>query len=207
MVDGRPGGNKGEKEEKGGLTRRKFTLGVLVASAAGALGSALTLLKVLSPAKKGGYETTIKPGDRLVHARGDSQGAAIQASAFKVGDAVLAYPEGKTANPANLVQLVRLDETAYEPPADLSLTDQGFAAYSAICTHLGCIVSWVENRQSPDASYTECLCHNSIFDPARGAKVMGGPAPVPLAQIGVRVTEGGALVFTGGFNGPIGPQV
>ena len=42
---------------------------------------------------------------------------------------------------------------------------------------------------------------------ALGAEVTGGPAPIPLAQIGVKVSEDGILVFTSGFSGPIGPQV
>ncbi|MCL5023651.1 MAG: ubiquinol-cytochrome c reductase iron-sulfur subunit [Nitrospirae bacterium] len=198
----------GTTEGKAGITRRRFTLGVLVASLLGAAGSVLTLLKVLSPEKQGGgYVTTIRPGDRLVYARGGETGVTVRASSMKVGDAVLVYPSSKASNPANLVQLIRLKETDLKPPTNIGLTDQGFVAYSAICTHLGCTVSWVENQKSPDASYTECFCHNSIFDPARGAKVMGGPAPIPLAQIGVKVTGEGALIFTSDFTGPIGPQV
>ncbi len=200
-----------KKERSGddvGMSRRKFTLGVLIASVLGAFGSVFTLLKVLSPEKRGGgYVTTIEPGDGLVYAKGNSTGASIQASSVKAGDAVLAYPAGKASNPANLVQLIRIDEKDFKPPTDIALTDQGFIAYSAICTHLGCTVSWVRNDKAPDASYTECFCHNSIFDPSRGAKVMGGPAPIPLAQIGVKVKSDGTLIFTGGFKGPIGPQV
>jgi rieske iron-sulfur protein len=204
MVDG----NGGDEQTKKGITRRRFTLAVLAASAAGAFGSLLATLKILVPEKKGaGYAATIQPGDALVYASGGSEGTSITASSMKAGEAVLAYPAGKTSNPANLVQLIKLDETAYKPPTDLSLTDKGFAAYSAICTHLGCTVSWAPNAESPDASFTECHCHNSIFNPARGAKVMGGPAPIPLSQIGVKVKEDGTLAFTSGFNGPIGPQV
>ena len=202
------GGDAGNQEAKGGVTRRRFTLGVLVAALAGAFASLLSLLKVLSPAKKGGgYVATVAPGDQLVYAKGGQQGDLLQASAFQVGDAVLAYPKGKTKNQANLVQLIRLKEAEYKPPTRLDLTDQGFVAYSAICTHLGCTVSWVRNNKSPDTSYTECFCHNSIYNPARGAKVIGGPAPIPLAQIGVKVTKDGTLAFTSGFSGPIGPQV
>ncbi len=204
MVDG----DRGAVTTGGGITRRRFTLGMLLASLAGGLGSLLALLKVLAPEKKGGgYAATIQPGDMLVFAQGGSAGSSVTASSMKAGDAVLAYPSGKTSNPANLVQLIRLNETALKPPTDLSLTDKGFVAYSAICTHLGCTVSWSANAESPDASFTECHCHNSIFNPAEGAKVMGGPAPIPLSQVGVKVREDGTLVFTGGFNGPIGPQV
>jgi rieske iron-sulfur protein len=204
MVDG----NAGSKEDRKGITRRRFTLGVLIASAVGAFASVFSLIKVLSPEKKGGgYVSTISPGDRLVHAKGADMGAPLQASALKVGDAVLVYPAGKSANPANLVQLIKLKQDEFKPPTRIELTDRGFVAYSAICTHLGCTVSWVPNQKSPGASYTECFCHNSIFDPAEGAKVMGGPAPIPLAQIGVKVAGDGSLVFTSNFSGPIGPQV
>jgi rieske iron-sulfur protein len=204
MVDG----VDGERREKTGITRRRFTLAVLIASVAGAFGSLVALLKVLAPEKKGGgYVTTIQPGDRLVFAKGDSMGTPLRASALNVGDAVLAFPHGKSSNPANLVQVIRLEEAEFKPPIHLDLTDKGFVAYSAICTHLGCTVSWVRNKKAPAASFTECFCHNSIFDPARGAKVMGGPAPIPLAQIGIKVADDGTLVFTSDFTGPIGPQV
>jgi rieske iron-sulfur protein len=200
--------NSGSKGDKTGMTRRRFTLGILIASLAGAFGSLFALLKVLSPEKKaGGYATTIQPGDGLVYAQGSDTGAPIQSSSMKAGEAVLAYPSGKSSNPANLVQLIKLEESAFKPPTDVGLTDQGFVAYSAICTHLGCTVSWVANQESPAISYTECFCHNSIFDPAQGAKVMAGPAPIPLAQIGVKVMQDGTLVFTSDFNDPIGPQV
>jgi rieske iron-sulfur protein len=200
--------NSGKEAGKDGITRRRFTLGMLIASIAGAFGSIFALLKELAPEKEGGgYTTTIQPGDVLVYAEGGSAGTPIQASSMKVGDAVLAYPTGKSSNPANIVQLIKLEETALKPPTDISLTDRGFVAYSAICTHLGCTVSWMANAESPATSYTECYCHNSIFNPAQGAKVMAGPAPIPLAQIGVKVTQDGTLAFTSDFNGPIGPQV
>lgn len=196
------------REEQAGISRRRFTLGLLLAGLAGAFASLLSLLKVLSPAKKGGgYVATVAPGDKLVYAKGGQEGDILQADSFKVGDAVLVYPQGKTKNQANLVQLIRLKEGEYQAPTRLNLTDKGFVAYSAICTHLGCTVSWVKNQKSPDASYTECFCHNSIYNPAEGAKVIGGPAPIPLAQIGVKVAKDGSLVFTSGFSGPIGPQV
>ncbi len=199
-------GSSGKSGE--GISRRRFTLGMLLASLAGAFGSLFALLKALVPEKKGGgYAATIQPGDMLVYAQGGNAGASIMASSMKAGDAVLAYPSGRSSNPANLVQLIKLDEAAFKPPTDISLTDKGFAAYSAICTHLGCTVSWAPNAESPDASVTECHCHGSIFNPAEGAKVMGGPAPIPLSQIGVKVRQDGTFAFTSGFNGPIGPQV
>lgn len=200
--------NTESQVEKKGITRRRFTLGIIAASAAAALASVLSFMKVLAPEKKGGgYVSTIKPGDKLVYAKGATVGSPVKASTFKVGDALLVYPSGKSSNPANLVQLIKLSESEFKPPTRMKLTSQGFVAYSAICTHLGCTVSWLEDKKDPSASYTECYCHNSIFNPAQGAKVMGGPAPIPLAQIGIKVEGDGSLVFTSDFTGPIGPQV
>ncbi len=204
MVDGSPV----KEGADSGISRRRFALGVLLTSFAGAIASFVAMLKVLAPETKGaGYVATVKPGDVLVYAEGGNAGASIMASSLKTGDAVLAYPSGRSSNPANVVQLIKLEEKALKPPTDLALTDKGFVAYSAICTHLGCTVSWAKNAKAPDASVTECHCHGSIFNPALGAKVMGGPAPIPLSQIGVKVQPDGTLAFTGGFNGPIGPQV
>ncbi len=202
MVDTNSEGREGH------VTRRQFARGFVLAVVAAAVGSVLSFLKLLAPSKKGGgYVATVSRGDLLVYARGSRMGNLLKASEFEPGEAVLVYPKGKSGNEANLVQLIRLEQSEFKPPTRPELTDQGFVAYSAICTHLGCIVGWVKDKKDPEASYTECPCHNSIFNPARGATVMGGPAPIPLAQIGVKVSRDGTLVFTSGFSGPIGPQV
>ena len=51
--------------------------------------------------------------------------------------------------------------------------DGKFKALSAVCTHLGCTPSWIEERRR-----FECPCHGSVFN-ERGI-VIRGPAPKPL---------------------------
>ena len=58
---------------------------------------------------------------------------------------------------------------------------QGVTAFSAICTHLGCIVAW-----DATAKTIHCPCHDGQFNPANGA-VISGPPPAPLETYKVEV--------------------
>ena len=75
-------------------------------------------------------------------------------------------------------------------PAIVVNTDSGVKAYSAICTHLGCVVAW--NDMS---SQIVCPCHGGTFNPSSGA-VVGGPPPTPLPALTVSV-EGNQIFLTG----------
>jgi Rieske Fe-S protein len=68
-------------------------------------------------------------------------------------------------------------------PAFLFRTNVGVFAYSAICTHQGCTVAYNSLGKTLD-----CPCHGSTFDPANGGKVLGGPAPTPLAKYNVAIS-------------------
>lgn len=63
-------------------------------------------------------------------------------------------------------------------------TDQGVKAYSAVCTHLGCIVTWDEGQK-----VILCPCHDGYFSPATGS-VLSGPPPNPLPTVPVTVKDG-----------------
>jgi Rieske Fe-S protein len=62
----------------------------------------------------------------------------------------------------------------------------GVRAFSAVCTHQGCLVGSVQ-----DGSIA-CPCHGSVFDSATG-EVTQGPATQSLAEVAVKV-EGDAVV-------------
>jgi len=55
-------------------------------------------------------------------------------------------------------------------------------AFSATCTHMGCIVGVAENM-------LVCPCHGSTYDLATG-KNLSGPAPLPLPKIPITVKGG-----------------
>lgn len=144
-------------------------------------------------------------GDRLVFAFGDRAGQTI-APADVALDAqqILAYPFDPSAQRArdgtrlNQLAVVRV---ALErlTPATLARSADGVVAYSGVCTHTGCdVTDWrgAERR-------FKCPCHESEFDPADAARVVGGPAPLPLAALPLTV-EGDALVVAGPFEGYVG---
>ncbi len=63
---------------------------------------------------------------------------------------------------------------------------RGFAAASAVCTHLGCTIAYFQ-----DDGRFHCPCHGSIFG-ADGA-VQHGPAPRPLQWFEVTLARDGQL--------------
>jgi len=61
-------------------------------------------------------------------------------------------------------------------------------AFSAVCTHLGCIVRW----QPGPGSVWLCPCHKGAY--ARDGRVVSGPPPRPLKRYEVAVRDGNVYV-------------
>jgi cytochrome b6-f complex iron-sulfur subunit len=76
-------------------------------------------------------------------------------------------------------------------PAIVIDTAAGVKAYSAICTHLGCIVMWDDTAQN-----IVCPCHDGRFNPASGA-VISGPPPAPLPVLNAVVEGNDIYIVTG----------
>lgn len=86
---------------------------------------------------------------------------------------------GTTADfPAGRGKVVPVND---KPVIVVNTAQGGLRAFSAICTHLGCIVEWDQGRQ-----FILCPCHDGRFNPVNGT-VISGPPPAPLAQLALTV--------------------
>ena len=100
----------------------------------------------------------------------------------------------------NGLLLVRVDPERMTE-ATLSRAAGDVVAYSAVCTHTGCdVTDWDDETRR-----FQCPCHDSQFDPADGARVVGGPAPRQLPSLPLKLNAG-TIVVGSEFNAPIGPQ-
>jgi Rieske Fe-S protein len=150
--------------------------------------------------------TRPQPGDVLVYADGAKANNPIMASDLAPGSPqVLAWamdPASKTVRDGsklNQVLVIAVD------PSKMTDTTKTYAAgsvvaYSAVCTHVGCLVEGFEKG----TDRLLCPCHQSEYDPADSAKVTGGPAPSRLATLPLKTGDGGALAVAGTFKGHVG---
>lgn len=77
-----------------------------------------------------------------------------------------------------------------KPVIVVNTTAGGIKAFSAICTHLGCVVEWDQGKQ-----IIHCPCHDGRFNPTTGA-VISGPPPAPLPPVSVAVEND--QIYAGG---------
>ena len=129
----------------------------------------------------------------------DGEGNRVTESALSEGEQMTVFPEPRPGIADAPTLLVRYPEDAYGGETRMESTVGGYAAYSKVCTHAGCMVS---NREGDTLV---CPCHFGKFDPTSGASVVGGPPPRALPQLPLTLSSDGHLVATGDFEGPVGP--
>lgn len=193
------------------MTQDSDPLGIRLCRRQAMLGAALALSPLINiPARADDQpDETAKapqPGDRLIFLTGPKKGQPARAEDLELGGAQLqAYPADpkglvRDGTPLNLVLLVRVGDDGLDEQTR-KLSADGAVAYSAICTHQACPVSQWSNEKKAMV----CSCHGSTYDPKNSAKVIFGPAPLPLAGLPLK-SENGLLIVAGGFDGPIGRQ-
>jgi Rieske Fe-S protein len=110
---------------------------------------------------------------------------------------ILRFLKPPTAVSAAIGQVVNIGPVSSFPAGQLTLTsingkpaivsNQGgvVTVYSAVCTHLGCVVA-------PSGNEIKCPCHGSVFTST--GTVTHGPATLPLPTYDARVSGGSVLV-------------
>ena len=118
--------------------------------------------------------------------------AGCVAGVSLLGSVSCAKEEGRTTLPlADLPIGQRVRVLDGENPVELLRTGDGVRARSLWCTHSGCEVSWLSDRQE-----YFCPCHDGVF--AADGKVLAGPPPRPLAPYPLQVTETEVLLGVSG---------
>ncbi|HUT53676.1 MAG TPA: Rieske (2Fe-2S) protein [bacterium] len=122
-----------------------------------------------------------------------AMGGAIWGLGMAVPAAVYLWP-ARSSGPAEAVVKVgavndlavgaaKMVQSRGRPIIVLRLGADEFKAFSAICTHLGCVVEW-----DPARTVISCPCHAGVFSP--DGQVVSGPPPAPLKAYPVMVVGG-----------------
>jgi cytochrome b6-f complex iron-sulfur subunit len=113
---------------------------------------------------------------------------------------IIAYllPRGSDAGTGGPVDVGKVEDFAPGSGTVVSVNDKpvivvstkasGLKAFSAICTHLGCVVAWDQHK-----NVIHCPCHEGIFNPTTG-QVVSGPPPRPLSGYELAVKDGKVLI-------------
>jgi cytochrome b6-f complex iron-sulfur subunit len=91
---------------------------------------------------------------------------------------------GATNDPEFVAKGYKIVRFGSEPVIVVRVSDVDFRAFSAVCTHLACIVEYRKANQ-----VIVCNCHNGQFN--LHGQVVGGPPPKPLPPFNVHLLAGG----------------
>jgi rieske iron-sulfur protein len=183
-------------DERGSLARRDYAKLLATVGGLTAVGSLAAPLAGLTRVFERSYTGPVySEGVYLV----DGEGERVGEGALSVGERTTVFPEPRPGIERAPTLLVRRAEDAYGGGTNLEFTVGGYAAYSKVCTHAGCMVA------NEEGGTLVCPCHFGKFDPTAGAAVVGGPPSRALPQLPITLSSDGYLVATGDFEGSVGP--
>lgn len=144
-------------------------------------------------------------GDVMIFDEGPHMGEVVRPEMLELNQqpvsALAKDPETDTLRDGsrlNRVMISRIDPDKLTERYRANAAD-GVIAYSAICTHTGCdVINW-----NAEQLRMACPCHESQFDIYDGGKVVGGPAPRPLAMLPLEIIDG-TVIVAASFRGRVG---
>jgi Rieske Fe-S protein len=144
-------------------------------------------------------------GDFIIFDEGPNLGEVVRPEMLELNQqpvsALAKDPETDTLRDGsrlNRVMITRIDPDKLTERYRANAAD-GVIAYSAICTHTGCdVINW-----NAEQLRMACPCHESQFDIYDGGKVVGGPAPRPLAMLPLEIVDG-TVIVAALFRGRVG---
>ncbi|MXR40319.1 Rieske 2Fe-2S domain-containing protein [Halobaculum sp. WSA2] len=184
------------RDNRAALGRRGYAKLLATVGGLTALGSLIAPVAGLTQVFERKYRGPVySDGVPLV----DADGERIAEGRLAPGEQLTVFPEPRPGIEDAPTLLVRFEESAYSEDIRGEYTIGGYAAFSKVCTHAGCMVA------DRDGDVLVCPCHSGRFDPVRGAQVVGGPPPRSLPQLPITVSSDGYLIATADFQGPVGP--
>ncbi len=147
-------------------TRRGVLAGVGLVGLAGAVSACSSGGSSSSP---GGTGAGASPASTAAAAPGSASSPASAGSGAGVLAATSEIPVGSG-------KIFTAEKVVVTQPSS-----GDFKAFSAVCTHMGCIVSQISNGT------IDCPCHGSQYSIKDGA-VVAGPAPAPLPAAAIKVS-------------------
>ncbi len=128
---------------------------------------------------------------------GVAVGGSVAAFALAIGYPVARFvepPVRLSGSPAVVGKLEEFPSDAAKmvmvhdrPVLIVRASDGQLRAFSALCTHLQCIVSY-----SPERNQIECPCHRGVY--SMDGQNLEGPPPRPLDELVVTVSDGSVIV-------------
>lgn len=184
------------RDSRGEMERRDYAKALATIGGLTAIGSLTAPVVGLTQVFERSYTGPVySDGVALV----DGEGEPVTENRLSEGEQLTVFPESRPGIERAPTLLVRFAEDEYGDGTNLEFTVSGYAAYSKVCTHAGCMVADV------DGTTLVCPCHSGRFDPLSGAAVTGGPPPRALPQLPITLSSDGALIATGDFEGAVGP--